>query len=65
MAILFYVARAFTLLVCCVSGSHRAKALARWKKSPPHRVVLEVGGGVVGLLVLVEIIYLIIISSTG
>jgi hypothetical protein len=63
MAILIYITRAFVLLFCCFSASHRAKTFARWKGIPTHRVIFEVGTGIVGLLVIVEIVYLIVSSS--
>jgi hypothetical protein len=65
MAVFFYIARAFVLLVCCISSPYRAKTLARWKKAPTYQIVLEIGGGLVGLLVLVEICYLIILGLTA
>jgi hypothetical protein len=63
MGALIYVARAFVLLVCCFSPVYRAKTVARWKKSPPHRIVLEVGGGLVGLLILIGIVLMIAMAS--
>ena len=63
MGALIYVGRAFVLLVCCFSPSYRAKTVARWKKSPPHRIVLEIGGGLVGLLILGAIVLIIAMST--
>jgi hypothetical protein len=65
MGILVYIGRAVVLLVCCISGSYRAKTMVRWKSTPAYRIVLEVGGGLVGLLVLAEICYLIFTTLTA
>jgi hypothetical protein len=63
MAIFLYIIRAFSLLRCCFSNSYRAKTQARWKKIPTHRVIFEVGTGIIGLMALVAIVAVIIISS--
>jgi len=65
MGALIYTARAFVLLFCCFSPSHRAKTFARWKNAPTYQIVLEVGGGIVGLLVLGELAYLIFSALTA
>jgi hypothetical protein len=65
MGVLVYIGRAVVLLVCCISGSYRAKTVVRWKNAPAYRIVLEVGGGLVGLLVLAEICYLILTALTA
>jgi hypothetical protein len=63
MAIIIYIARAFTLLRCCFSSSYRARVRERWKKTPQHRVIFEIGTGVIGLIVIGAIIAVIIVSS--
>ena len=63
MAIFIYLIRAFALVRCCFSSSYRVKMKARWKHMPQHRVVMEVGTGIIGLMAVVAIIGVIIISS--
>jgi hypothetical protein len=63
MAIFVYIIRAFALVRCCFSSSYRAKMKARWKQMPQHRVIMEVGTGIIGLMFVGALIALIIISS--
>ena len=63
MAIIIYFVRAFSLIRCCFSRSYRAMTLARWKKTPTHRLIYEIGTGVIGLAGMVAIIVVIVISS--
>ncbi|HZI32486.1 MAG TPA: hypothetical protein VFF11_09095 [Candidatus Binatia bacterium] len=63
MAIFIYFAGAFMLLRCCFSGSYRARTRERWKKTPQHRVIFEVGTGIIGLVVIGAIITVIVVSS--
>jgi hypothetical protein len=64
MSLILYFARAFALLRCCVSSSYRALTLERWKRTPQHRVALEVGTGIIGLVAAGAIIAVIVISIT-
>jgi hypothetical protein len=63
MAIFIYFISAFVLLRCCVSPDYRAKTRARWKRTPTHRVIYEVGGGIIGLIAVGAIIAVIISSQ--
>jgi hypothetical protein len=60
MAIFVYFVRAFMLLRCCVSGSYRARTRERWKKTPQHRVIYEIGTGIIGLIAIGAVIAAII-----
>jgi hypothetical protein len=63
MAIFVYFLRAFALLRSCISSSYRAKMKARWKQMPQHRVIMEVGTGILGIMIFVALIAVIIVSS--
>ena len=63
MAIIIYFVRAFSLIRCCFSSSYRAKTQARWKKTATHRLIYEIGTGVIGLVAMGAIIAVIIVSS--
>jgi hypothetical protein len=52
MAILFYLFRAFALMRCAVDSHYRQQTAARWKSTRPHIIVFEIGGGLIGLLIL-------------
>jgi len=62
MAIFIYIIRAFALLRCCFSRTYRGKMMARWNQMPRHRVVMEVGTGIIGLMAVFTIIGVIIIG---
>jgi hypothetical protein len=64
MSVFIYLFRAFTLLSCAFSGKHRAETRARWKKTPTHLVIYEVGGGIMGLIILGALIFLIVVHLT-
>jgi hypothetical protein len=64
MAIFIYFIRAFGLLRCCFSSSYRARTRERWKKTPQHRIIYEVGTGIIGLVAIGAIIAVIIASSS-
>jgi hypothetical protein len=57
---ILYILAAFTLLACFFSPDYRDKTTERWKRTPKHRVVTEIGAGIIGLLLLVTIAYFII-----
>jgi hypothetical protein len=58
--VIFYIAYFFILLPCLWSAPHRAKTRARWKTAPPHRVVYEIGGAIMGLIILAALIVMIV-----
>lgn len=63
MYAIVYLAAAFSLILYCFSPSHRAKCHERWKQTPRHRVIYEIGGGILGLVILGAIVAVIIASS--
>lgn len=67
MGAFIHLLRAFSLIWYCLSPSYREKCHARWQKTPKHRVVLEVGGGLVGLTVLIGLAIMIYsgLNSSG
>jgi hypothetical protein len=60
MYAILYIFSAFTLVRYVFSVSYRAKTNERWKKTPRHRVVYEVGAGIIGLIVLTVAIYFVL-----
>jgi hypothetical protein len=60
MYILIYLVRGFTLIWYALSPSYRQKTNARWKRTKPHRLVFEIGTGILGLVVVFVLIALII-----
>jgi len=60
MYAIVYIFAAFTLLACFFSPDYRDKTVERWKRSPKHRVINEIGAGIIGLALLATIAYFII-----
>ena len=56
MSIIVYLLQAFALVRYAGSSSYRRKTHARWKVTQTHKIVSEVGSGVIGLVVLGEAI---------
>jgi hypothetical protein len=63
MGAIIYIVWALTLIRYCVSPSYRAETRARWKKTPTHRIVYEVGGGILGLVIMGATIAVIVVNS--
>jgi hypothetical protein len=63
MYALVFIARAFGLIGCCFSKPCRARTLEHLKKTTQTQVVIEVGTGILGLVVIGAIIAVIIVSS--
>jgi hypothetical protein len=63
MSLFVYFLSALSLMLYCVSPAHRAKCQERWRRTPTHRVIFEVGGGIIGLIALGAIVAVIIVSS--
>ena len=61
MSIILYLVRAFTLLRFACSASYRVETRERWKKTPTHLVIYEIGGGFMGLILLGVLLWLIIV----
>jgi len=60
VSIVLYIFKAVTLLRCAWSESYRAETQARWKKTPTHLVIYEIGGGIMGLILLGALLWLIL-----
>jgi hypothetical protein len=60
MYVLIYLVRGFTLIWYVLSPSYRQKTNARWRRTKPHRLVFEIGTGIVGLVVASTLIALLI-----
>jgi hypothetical protein len=64
MSIILYLFRAFTLLRFACPPSYRAQTRERWKKTPNHLVIYEVGGSLMGLIILGAVVWLIVVHFT-
>jgi hypothetical protein len=62
VSIILYIFRAVALLRCVWSVSFRTETFTRWKKTPTHLVIYEIGGGFMGLIVLVALVWLIVVN---
>ena len=62
MRLLVYLYRAFMLMRYVVDLRFRQQTDARWKRTPRHIVILEIGGGVVGILILSGLTMLIVME---
>ena len=51
MYFLVYLLRGFTLIWYVLSPPYRRKTNVRWKKTRPHRLVFEIGTGILGLVI--------------
>jgi hypothetical protein len=51
---------AHTLIWYLLSPSYRRKTNARWKRTRPHRLVFEIGTGILGLLIFCALIGLVL-----
>jgi hypothetical protein len=60
MVMFLYLFRAFGLLRYLASSSHRKRTHDRWKVTPTHSIIYEVGGGIMGLIVLAALMFLIL-----
>jgi len=52
MYAIVYLLSAVGLIRYCFSPSYRTECHARWQKTPKYRVVVEIGCGVIGLLLI-------------
>ncbi len=59
MCIILYMLRAVTLLRYASSAEYRARTRARWKMTPTHLIIYEIGGGAMGLILLGALLWLI------
>ena len=60
MYILIYLVRGFTLIWYLLSPSYRRKTNARWKVTRPHKLVFEIGTGILGLVVFLALFLLVL-----
>lgn len=51
MNVIIYLLRGFTLIWYLLSLSYRRKTNARWKATRPHKLVWEIGTGILGLFI--------------
>ena len=63
MGVLIYIFRGLALVWFCISPRYRAKTRERWKNTPSHRLIYEIGGGILGLAVLGAIVLVVIVSN--
>jgi len=56
MYALLYLFRGFTLIWYLLSPSYRQKTNARWKVTRPSRLILEIGTGILGLVIFVVLV---------
>lgn len=61
MGIILYLFRVFTLVRFACSASYRSETRERWKKTPTHLVIYELGGALMGLIILGALIWLIVV----
>jgi len=61
MSAFLYLFRAFALIRFACSTSFRVETRARWKKTPTHLIIYEVGGSIMGLILLGILIALIVV----
>jgi hypothetical protein len=59
MYAIVYLLSAFGLIRYCFSQSYRTECHARWQKTPKYRIVIEIGCGVIGLLLIGFLLMLI------
>ena len=52
MYILVCLVRAFTLMRCALDPDYRERTVTRWRTQPRHLIVYEVGGGIMGLVLI-------------
>jgi hypothetical protein len=60
MYIFMYLLRGFTLIWYLISPPYRQKTNTRWRRMKTHRLVLEIGTGVLGLVIAFALIALLI-----
>jgi hypothetical protein len=65
MSIFIYIYRGAFLLLSLLIPSKRQITLERWKRTKTHRLIYEIGGGVIGIIVLFAFVWVIIDSSMG
>jgi hypothetical protein len=61
MSIIVYFFRALALARFAFSASYRIQTRERWKKTATHLIIYEIGGALMGLIVLGALIWLIMV----
>jgi membrane-anchored glycerophosphoryl diester phosphodiesterase (GDPDase) len=61
MGALLYIYRGVVLLLSLCSSSRRKATFERWKKTKRHKLIYEMGYGVIGLAVLVGISFIVLL----
>ncbi|MEO6846529.1 MAG: hypothetical protein ABI443_03995 [Chthoniobacterales bacterium] len=59
MGLFIYIYRGVILLVCLTSARHRSATFTRWKKTRPHKLIYEIGGGILGILFICVLLWLL------
>jgi hypothetical protein len=62
LVVLLYILRALNLMRCAYSPAHWAATRERWRKTPTHLIIYEVGGAFMGLILLGALIFLLLVN---
>jgi hypothetical protein len=57
MSALLYFFRGIALIWYAVSPSYRRRTNERWKATRPHRLIAEIGTGIIGLVLVFLLIW--------
>ena len=57
---MYYIRDAYYLLKYIFVSSYRHQTHARWKQAPTYRIAYEIGGGLIGLLILFSVASIIV-----
>ena len=58
MSLLIYLFGGLALVWYAISPSYRRKTNVRWKTTRPHKLVFEIGTGLLGLAILIVFLWL-------
>jgi hypothetical protein len=62
MSLLIYLFSGFALFWYACSPSYRRKTNARWKAMRPHKLVFEIGSGILGLFIIFVFLWFVFSS---
>jgi hypothetical protein len=57
MSALIYLFSGLALIWYVVSPAYRRRTNARWKATRPHKLIAELGGGLIGLIILFVLLW--------
>ena len=60
MAIFIYLFGGLALIWYLLSPTYRRKTNDRWRQTRPHKLVFEIGIGIIGLVILIALVALIV-----